>query len=71
VLDKVIEIFPGIDLKVTTREDVPGWYVIKIINKKLGRERLVSFHASINQVADCVNNIMKLRNSVFEAKRKA
>lgn len=65
-----MEIFPGIDLKVKSREDVQGWYTVKIHNKKLNRETTISTHASIGTIADCVNNIIKLRNAVFATKFK-
>lgn len=71
MLDKLYEIYPGIDLHIYSRDDTPNRYVIGIANKRKGRyERIVNFHATITQVNQTVQYLLNLKTKVFEKSGK-
>lgn len=60
MLNSTYEIYNDLDLHIYSGKN-PEQYIVKIINKKLKREKLVTFHASIFEVADIVTHLGKVK----------
>jgi len=74
MINTTMEIFPGIDIHVYSREDITERYIIKIINHKIlvankPKERIITLEATISEVYKVIQKIIELKNEIYNLKK--